>query len=179
MSKLKFLSMIAYKSLYLLLFTNAVFSQIQQFTSEEVIINSGRPTFGNLFTSVPGKIALEEHVGNSLFTGAFTTPPVDTNETNELNYDLPIYLGDILPRLTDIDSRVQEMDAANISVSILMFGSPGIQGVFNTTFATLAASFVNDEVSRIYANGNFSSRFGFWCSNALQGISEDNFPSPT
>lgn len=40
----------------------------QVFTPEEVIINSGRPTFYNTLTSISGKIALEEHVGNSLLS---------------------------------------------------------------------------------------------------------------
>jgi predicted TIM-barrel fold metal-dependent hydrolase len=133
---------------------------------QEIIINSGRPTFFDPSTSVPGKIALEEHVGNSLFSGTFTTPFV--NFTNEVNFDLPIYQEDIVSRLTDINSRVAAMDAANISMSVLLFGAPGIQGIFNTTFATMAATFVNNELSRIYTHGNFSSRFGFWCSNALQ-----------
>lgn len=133
---------------------------------QEIIINSGRPTFYDPSTSVPGKIALEEHFGVDLFSGVFTTPFV--NFTNEVNFDLPIYQADVLPRLTNIDSRVQQMDAANISMSILLFGAPGIQGVFNTTFAIYAASWVNNEVARVYKNGNYSSRFGFWCSNALQ-----------
>jgi gamma-resorcylate decarboxylase len=60
------------------------------------------------------------------------------------------------------------MDAANISISVLMFGAPGIQGVFNATYATMAATYVNNEVARIYKNGNYSGRFEFWCSNALQ-----------
>jgi predicted TIM-barrel fold metal-dependent hydrolase len=139
---------------------------LSQFIPQEIIINSGRPTFFDPSTSIPGKIALEEHVGNTLFSGTFTTPFV--NFTNEVNFDTPAYMNDVLPRLTDIDSRVAAMDAANISIQILMFGSPGIQGVFNTTFATQAAAFVNDQLSEIYARGNFSSRFGFWCSNALQ-----------
>lgn len=38
----------------------------QVYTPQEVIINSGRPTFYDPSTSISGKIALEEHVGNSL-----------------------------------------------------------------------------------------------------------------
>jgi len=125
-----------------LMLTFSVFSQ--EHTSQEVTINSGRRNFYDPSTSVPGKIALEEHVGNSLFSGTFTTPFV--NFTNEVNFDLPIYMQDVLPRLADIDSRVAAMDASNISISNLMFGSPGIQGVFNATFATEAATFVNNEV---------------------------------
>lgn len=167
-SSLKRRSFLSATCIYISLFflIPHVYSQL---TPEELIITSGRPTFADPITSVPGKIALEEHVGNTLFSGAFTTPFV--NFTNEINYDIPIYADDSMERLMDINSRVQAMDAANISISILMFGVPGIQGVFNTTFATFAASFVNNEVSRIYARGNFSSRFGFWCSNALQDVS--------
>jgi 2,3-dihydroxybenzoate decarboxylase len=106
------------------------FSQ-STYVPQEIIINSGRPTFYDPSTSIPGKIALEEHVGNSLFSGTYTTPFV--NFTNEVNYDIPIYAQDVLPRLTNIDSRVAAMDAANISISILQFGAPGIQGVFNTS----------------------------------------------
>jgi len=135
-------------------------------TPQEIPINSGRPTFYDQSVSIPGKIALEEHISSSLLSGTFTTPFV--NFTNEVNYDLPIYQQDVLGRLVNIDSRVAAMNAANISKSILLFGAPGIQGVFNTTFAIQAATFVNDEVARIYTHGNYSSRFGFWCSNALQ-----------
>jgi predicted TIM-barrel fold metal-dependent hydrolase len=133
---------------------------------QEIIINSGRPTFSSPYVSIPGKIALEEHIGVDLFSGVFTTPFV--NFTNEVNFDTPPYLNDVVPRLKNIDERVQAMDAANISMSILLFGAPGIQGVFNTSFATYAATWVNDEVARVYKNGNYSGRFGFWCSNALQ-----------
>ncbi|RDW58279.1 hypothetical protein BP5796_12209 [Coleophoma crateriformis] len=139
---------------------------LAQYVPLEVIVNSGRPTFYEPSTAVAGKVALEEHVGNDLLSGVYTTPFV--NLTSEINFELPAYQQDIFPRLTNIDSRVAAMDAANISISILMFGSPGIQGVFNTTFATYAAAYVNDELSRVYKNGNYSSRFGFWCSNALQ-----------
>lgn len=138
----------------------------QTYTPQQVIINSGRPTFYDPSTSIPGKIALEEHVGNSLFSGAYTTPFV--NFTNEVSYDLPDYQADIYTRLVTIDSRVAAMNAANISKSVLMFGSPGIQGVFNTSYATYAAQYVNDEIARIYKHGNYSNRFDFWCSNALQ-----------
>lgn len=141
-------------------------SVLSQYTLQEITINSGRPTFYDASTSVPGKIALEEHVGNSLFSGTFTTPFV--NFTNEVNFDIPAYQTDVISRLTNIDSRVQQMDAANISMSIVVYGSPGIQGIFNTSFATYAATYVNDELARTYKSGNYSSRFGFWCSNALQ-----------
>jgi hypothetical protein len=85
---------------------------------QEIIINSKRPTFYDTSTSVPGKIALEEHFGVDLFSGVFTTPFV--NFTNEVNFDLPIYQADVIPRLKNIDSRVQQMDAASISMSILL-----------------------------------------------------------
>lgn len=40
--------------------------------------------------------------------------------------------------------------------------------MFNSTFATQAATFINDELARVYENGNYSGRFEFWCNNALQ-----------
>jgi gamma-resorcylate decarboxylase len=135
-------------------------------TPEMVIVNSGRPTFFSQYEPIAGKIALEEHVGNTLFSGTYTTPPV--NFTNEVSFDMPPYSSDVFARINSIESRVAAMDVANISVQVLMFGSPGIQGVFNKTFATEAAKYVNDEVSRVYKNGNHSGRFEFWCSNALQ-----------
>jgi gamma-resorcylate decarboxylase len=135
-------------------------------TPQSVIVNSGRPTFFTQYEAIPGKIALEEHVGNTLFSGTYTTPPV--NFTNEVSFDIPAYSSDVFARINTIESRVAAMDAANISVQVLLFGAPGIQGVFNKTFATEAARYVNDEVSRVYKNGNQSGRFEFWCSNALQ-----------
>ncbi|RAL59418.1 hypothetical protein DID88_006792 [Monilinia fructigena] len=60
------------------------------------------------------------------------------------------------------------MNAANISISVLAFGAPGIQGIFNASYATYAAGHVNNYLARTYKNGNYSGRFEFWCSNALQ-----------
>jgi hypothetical protein len=40
--------------------------------------------------------------------------------------------------------------------------------VFNATFATEAAAFVNTKPARAYKNRNYSGRFEFWCSNVLQ-----------
>lgn len=144
----------------------SIITLIQAYTPQQVVINSGRPTFYDPSTSIPGKIALEEHVGNSLFSGVYTTPFV--NYTNEVNFDIDVYVDDVLSRINNIDSRVAAMNAANISKSVVLFGAPGIQGVFNTSYATYAAQYVNNEISRLYKNGNYSDRFDFWCSNALQ-----------
>ncbi|PQE29653.1 23-dihydroxybenzoate decarboxylase protein [Rutstroemia sp. NJR-2017a BBW] len=131
-------------------------------------LSSGRPTFTFPSSSlyIPGKVALEEHVGNSLISGVFTTPYEPL--TNEIQWQDALYKADVIPRLSDIDERIRMMDAANISISVLAFGGPGIQGIFNKTYATWAARFVNDETARIYKWGNYSGRFEFWCSNALQ-----------
>jgi 2,3-dihydroxybenzoate decarboxylase len=150
----------------LLLTTSSTRAQPQVYTPQLTPLNSGRPTFYDPSTSIAGKIALEEHVSSTLFPGVFTTPFV--NFTNEVNFDLPIYQQDVIPRLQNIDSRIAAMDSANISISVLMFGPDGIQGVFNSTFATYAASFINDEMASIYKHGNYSGRFEFWCNNALQ-----------
>lgn len=154
------------RSTVLTLLSLPILTSGQSYVPQEVVINSGRPTFYDPSTSILGKIALEEHVGSSIFSGIYTTPFV--NYTNEVEFDLPIYLSDILGRINNIDSRVANMDAANISTSVVLFGSPGIQGVFNTSYATQVAEQVNDEIARVYKNGNYSSRFEFWCSNALQ-----------
>ncbi|KAM3074279.1 hypothetical protein ACMFMF_006295 [Clarireedia jacksonii] len=131
-------------------------------------LSSGRPTFtfspSTLY--IPGKVALEEHVGNSLVSGIFTTPYEPL--TNEIQWQDALYKADVMSRLSNIDERVRMMDAANISISVLAFGGPGIQGIFDTKNATRAARFVNDETARIYKRGNYSGRFEFWCSNALQ-----------
>lgn len=65
--------------------------------------------------------------------------------------------------MNDIPSRIANMDAANISISVLAFGAPGIQGIFNESFATYAAGYVNDFLAKNYRNGNYSGRFEFWC----------------
>ena len=60
------------------------------------------------------------------------------------------------------------MDAVNISMNLVMYCSPGIQGIFNKSFATYAATCVNNELASVYNHGHYPSRFGFWCSNAVQ-----------
>ena len=59
------------------------------------------------------------------------------------------------------------MDLSNISVSVVSLGPPGVQGIFNTSFAITAAAAVNDQLHN-YSTGNYYSRFGFFCSVALQ-----------
>ncbi|KAI0146326.1 hypothetical protein GGR57DRAFT_286692 [Xylariaceae sp. FL1272] len=139
-----------------------------QLVPQEIPINSGRPTFFDNSVSWPGKIVLEEHVTTNLFQPAFTTPFV--NNTNELSYDSATYLADIGPRLlqTSISERVADMDAANITLSIVSLGPPGIQGVFNTSLAVELAAAVNDQIAANYTQGEFADRFEFFCSVAMQ-----------
>ena len=138
------------------------------YTPQEVAINAGRPAIFDCAVSFPGKIVLEEHVTSNLFRDAFTTPVF--NNTNELPYDEAIYLADVGPRLlaTDIVERVHQMDLANISVSVVTRGYPGIQGFFNTSLATEMAKGVNDQLPANYSRGNYSDRFEFFCQVALQ-----------
>ncbi|KAI9644232.1 hypothetical protein NHQ30_007587 [Ciborinia camelliae] len=136
------------------------------YTPQETILNSGRPTFYDPSTSIAGKIALEEHVGNDLLSGLFTTPYYPN--TNEPQYSDSVYIADVGEKMNDISSRIANMNAANISISVLMFGSPGIQGIFNASYATYAAAYVNDYLAKNYKNGNYTGRFEFWCSNAVQ-----------
>jgi 2,3-dihydroxybenzoate decarboxylase len=147
------------QSLLATLLVKPVFAQ---YTPQEIAINSGRPTFYDPSTSIPGKIALEEHVGNDLLTGLYTTPYYPN--TNEPQWSDSVYLTDLAGKMTNISSRIANMNAANISISVLAFGGPGIQGIFNATYATYAAAYVNDYLSTNYKNnGNYSGRFEFWC----------------
>lgn len=152
--------------LYLCLMS--IFTPVQASTNtpQQVVVNSGRPTFFDQSPSIPGKIALEEHVGNSLSSGVYTTPYV--KYSGEVEFDDAVYVSDILGRINNIDARIAAMDAANISKSVVQFGAPGIQGIFNASYATYAANYINDEVARLYKHGNYSERFEFFCSNALQ-----------
>lgn len=135
------------------------------YTPQETVLNSGRPTFYDPSTSIPGKIALEEHVGNDLINGLFTVPYYPN--TNEPQYSDSVYIADVGKKMTDINSRIASMDAANISISVLAFGGPGIQGIFNGSYATYAAGYVNDYLAKNYKNGNYSGRFEFWCKQLL------------
>ena len=60
------------------------------------------------------------------------------------------------------------MDKADISTAIVSLSSPGIQGIIDKDQASAAAAAVNDNISKIYTRGNYSDRFGFFCSVALQ-----------
>jgi hypothetical protein len=92
-----FVNLISFGSIqYLSSLLFALPPALGQFAPEEIIVNSCRPTFYNPETSVPGKIAVEEHVKTGLFTGVFTTPTV--NLTNEITYDAQVYLQDVASR---------------------------------------------------------------------------------
>lgn len=67
-----------------------------------------------------------------------------------------------------IGELVRQMDLSNISVSVVSIGPPGVQGIFNTSFAITAAAAVNDQLHANYSTGNYSSRFAFPCNVALQ-----------
>ncbi|QSZ30995.1 hypothetical protein DSL72_000556 [Monilinia vaccinii-corymbosi] len=129
-----------------------------------------RPTFTSLQTSVSGKIVLEEHINTAVFNVSYTTPYFPL--TDEIPYTAKSYQGTTGSRLdgsaSSIAARIEEMDKANISISILSLTGPGIQGIFNTTYAIYAASAVNNETAAIYKTGIHSSRFEFFCQVPLQ-----------
>jgi 2,3-dihydroxybenzoate decarboxylase len=144
---------------------------LQQACAQEIFLNSGRPTFedeSSLYTPIPGKVVLEEHVSTSLFQAAFTTP--FQNNTNEIPYGSPAYQLDVRTRLnvTDIAERVHQMDIANISVTVVSLVPVGIQGVFNTSLAVELAAQVNNQLYTDYKQSNYSNRFEFFCNVALQ-----------
>lgn len=139
--------------------------------TQEIALNSGRPTFEDeslIYTSIPGKIVLEEHVSTTLFQSAYTTP--FQNNTSEIAYGTAAYQADVRARLgvTDIQERVHQMDLANISLSVVSLLPVGIQGIFNTTLAIEMATAVNNQFYADYKQGNYSDRFEFFCSVALQ-----------
>lgn len=151
-------------SVIVLSFLNVVCGQ----DPPEIALNSGGPTFYDASTSIPGKIVLKEQISTNLFQAAFTTPFY--NNTNEIFYGQAVYIADVAGRLaaSNISERVRQMDILNISVSVVSLGPPGVQGIFNTSFAIEAAAGVNDQLYANYSTGNYSSRFAFFCNAALQ-----------
>lgn len=113
---------------------------------------------------------LEEHITTNLFTAAFTTP--FQNNTNELIYGQASYIADVSGRLAggnaSITARINSMNSANISISVVSLVTPGIQGIFNKTLAVEMAPKVNDQMYTNYTTGVYADRFRFFCNVALQ-----------
>ena len=116
---------------------------------QEIALNSERPAFYDASTSITGKIVLEEHNSTNVFQAAFTTPFY--NNMNEIFYGQAAYIADVAGRLaaSNISERVRQVDISNISVSVISLGPPGVQGIFNISFAIEAAAAIDDQ---LYAN---------------------------
>jgi 2,3-dihydroxybenzoate decarboxylase len=80
-----------------------------------------------------GKIAIEEH---------WESPEVDTPAT--FGFVDPSYVTHLNQRLRDVDRRVEEMDAAGISISVLSLTQPGVQGIRDRRRAVDFARRMND-----------------------------------
>lgn len=116
-----------------------------------------RPTFTPPSSDFPDKIALEEAISTSVFNPTTTNPPVQG--TGELDYDRPEYVADVELRLSDLDLRVQSMDAAGVALAVVSLTMPGVEGIFDTAEAIDTAARVNDEIQRAYLAGGHPDRF--------------------
>ena len=87
-----------------------------------------------------GKIAIEEH---------WESPEFDTPAT--FGFIDPDYLAHLNRRLRDVDRRLEEMDAAGISISVLSLTQPGIQGIQDSRTAIDVARRMNDYAAEILA----------------------------
>ncbi|KAF2036113.1 hypothetical protein EK21DRAFT_96093 [Setomelanomma holmii] len=132
--------------------------------------NATQHRWSNATVAVPrmlGKIALEEHVGTTVWAKHGITPPA--NEIAGLGAQP--FTGpngeDTLFRLFDIPSRLASMDNAGISYVIVSIGAPGIQGISDTANATKFATEINDELYNTYVK-SYPSRFGFFATVPMQ-----------
>lgn len=87
-----------------------------------------------------GKIAIEEH---------WESREADTPST--FGFIDPGYLTDLNRRLPDVDRRLEEMDAAGISTSVLSLTQPGVQGVIDARAAVQFARRMNDYAAETLA----------------------------
>lgn len=85
---------------------------------DEILPDSGRPTFNEPSASIPGKVVLEEHVS----TGLFNTVP-HYNNTNKLPMASRPIDSTLKNRMnaTNLTERVRQMNTANIISTSLMF----------------------------------------------------------
>jgi gamma-resorcylate decarboxylase len=88
---------------------------------------------------VDGRIALEEH---------FTTSALE--DCIVVGRD-PATRREMLDRLEDLDRRLEEMDQLGIELSVLSFGSDGIQGVLDPQLAVVRAREANDALAQLVA----------------------------
>ncbi|KAL3486480.1 hypothetical protein BJX62DRAFT_246802 [Aspergillus germanicus] len=129
-------------------------------------MTSYRPTFGPRTKKTTLKIALEEAIATHVFNATNTLPPV--NGTAELPYVDTAYVADVKDRLTNVEARIQAMDAAGVDLAVLSLTMPGIEGIFDTPVAVETARKVNDEIHEIYTSGKYASRFRAFGCVAMQ-----------
>ena len=99
-----------------------------------------------------GKIAIEEH---------WESPEADTPAT--FGFIDADYLAHLNQRLQDVDRRLEEMDAAGISISVLSLTQPGVQGIQDTRKAVDFARRMNDYAAETLARRDPSRLKTFAC----------------
>ncbi|MCJ1304883.1 hypothetical protein MMC08_007696 [Hypocenomyce scalaris] len=125
-----------------------------------------RPTFGTSSRILPGKIAIEEHVGTDIFNATTTTPFVEG--TGELGYYVKEYVEDVAMRLSNIEERIKDMNTAGVAITAVSLAMPGIEGIFSTELAIETAIKVNDQMHKLYKTGSHAERFLTWGTVAMQ-----------
>src|SRR4030095_14204919 len=86
------------------------------------------------------KIAIEEH---------WESPEADTPGT--FGFVDPSYVTHLNQRLQDVDRRLEEMDVAGISISVLSLTQPGVQGIQDRRMAVDFARRMNDYAAETLA----------------------------
>ena len=127
---------------------------------------TSRPTFPSQKWKWPQKIALEEAITTTVFNATSTLPSVDGGA--ELPYVNTEFLEDVKKRLSDIDLRVEAMNKANITLTVVSLTMPGIEGIFDTSTAVDVARKTNDETHRLYTTGRYAERFRAFGCVAMQ-----------
>jgi predicted TIM-barrel fold metal-dependent hydrolase len=154
--------------------------------------NATQHRFTSAAVSVPrifGKIALEEHVGTTIWSKHNITPPSNQlfgignqafpsvsesclhspSRFSQLTSLQPNGL-DTIARLNDmanISSRLESMDNSGIGYVIVSQSAPNIQGVLDTANATKFATEINDEMYATYTSV-YPDRFGFFAVVPMQ-----------
>ncbi|KAI0611291.1 Amidohydrolase [Pyrenophora tritici-repentis] len=132
--------------------------------------NATQRRYTSATVSVPrifGKVALEEHVGTSIWAKYNLTPPANA-VVGVLNRPptLPNTL-DTIARLDDINGRLSSMNHSGIGYVIVSLSSPGIQGVHDTALAIKFSTDINDELYLKYANA-YPDKFAFFATVPMQ-----------
>ena len=121
------------------------------------------PTPGTPPTPPPlRKIAIEEHFADPHNLPTNVDPDFAAKGGLEMGF-----VEQVIKRMFDISTvRIEEMDAADIDVSVLSLTTPGVEGIRDRQTAVDFARKTNDHLAEIIRDGN--GRFAGFASVALQ-----------